>query len=141
MVLGYVRRSRVRGRWYRMSDLNRARLGSWRPKQLNATTAGFPYVLLIVLTVTSFKVGAVGLATHYVTALLSAVAALWLLFMHTLPPARRRPALLPVRASWFGFFTMVPGSYTLRLPRLRTQLASGAAIALIGAISQTEDSQ
>ena len=138
-----------------MSDLNRARLGSWRPKQLNATTAGFPYVLLIVLTVTSFKVGTVGLATHYVTALLSAVAALWLLFMHTLPPARRRPALLPVfvagliaitavlvvRASWFGFFTMVSGSYTLRLPRLRMQLASGAAIALIGAISQTEDSQ
>ncbi len=50
-------------------------------------------------------------------------------------------AVLVVRASWFGFFTMVGGSYTLRLPRLRMQLASGAAIALIGAISQTEDSQ
>ena len=49
-----------------MSDLNRARLGSWRPKQLNATTAGFPYVLLIVLTVTSFKVGTVEIGRAHV---------------------------------------------------------------------------
>jgi signal transduction histidine kinase len=46
-----------------------------------------------------------------------------------------------VRSSWFGFFTTVCGSYTLRLPRLRTQLAGGAFIALMGAVSQTEDSQ
>ena len=138
-----------------MNDINRARLGSWRPKQINVTTAGFPYVLLAVLAATSFKLRAVGLTSHYVTLTLCGVAALWMLFMHTLPPAKRRPALFPVfvaglmaitavlvvRSSWFGFFTTVCGSYTLRLPRLRTQLAGGAFIALMGAISQTEDSQ
>jgi signal transduction histidine kinase len=50
-------------------------------------------------------------------------------------------AVLVVRSSWFGFFTTVCGSYTLRLPRLRMRLVGGSAIALIGAISQTEDSQ
>jgi two-component sensor histidine kinase len=138
-----------------MSDLNRAMLGSWRPKPVNATTAGFPYVLLAVLAVTSFKVGKVGLDSHYVTVMLSALAALWMLFMHALPPTRRRAALYPVfvagliaitavlvvRSSWFGFFTTVCGSYMLRLPRLRPQLVGGSAIALIGALSQTEDSQ
>jgi signal transduction histidine kinase len=138
-----------------VNDINRARLGSWRPKQINVATAGFPYVLLAVLAATSFKLRAVGLTSHYVTLMLCGVAALWMLFMHTLPPAKRRPALFPVfvaglmaitavlvvRSSWFGFFTTVCGSYTLRLPRLRTQLAGGAFIALMGAISQTEDSQ
>jgi len=111
-------------------------------------------VLLAVLAVTSFKVGTAGLDSHYVTVMLSALAALWMLFMHALPPTRRRAALYPVfvagliaitavlvvRSSWFGFFTTVCGSYTLRLPRLRPRLAGGGAIALIGAISQTEDS-
>jgi signal transduction histidine kinase len=138
-----------------MSDTNRARLGTWRPKRVNVTTAGLPYVLLAVLAVTSFKVGTVGLDSHYVTIMLSALAALWMLFMHALPSTRRREALYPVfvagliaisavlvvRSSWFGFFTTVCGSYTLRLPRLRQQLVGGAAIALLGAISQTEDSQ
>jgi signal transduction histidine kinase len=138
-----------------MSDTNRARLGSWRPKPVNVTTAGFPYVLLAVLAVTSFKVGTVGLDSHYVTVMLSALAALWMLFMHALPPTRRRAALYPVfvagliaitavlvvRSSWFGFFSTVCGSYMLRLPRLRPQLVGGSAIALIGALSQTEDSQ
>jgi signal transduction histidine kinase len=138
-----------------MSDINRAMLGSWRPKPVNATTAGFPYVLLALLAATSFKIGSVGLDSHYVTIMLAALAALWMLFMHALPPTRRQAALYPVfvagliaitavlvvRSSWFGFFTTVCGSYTLRLPRLRTQLAGGAFIALMGAVSQTEDSQ
>ena len=138
-----------------MSDLNRARLGSWRPKRINVTTAGFPYVLLLVLSATGLKIHTVGLTSHYLTIMVAVLAALWMLFMHTLPPARRRPALYPVfvaglmaitavlvvRSSWFGFFTTVCGSYTLRLPRLRTQLAGGAFIALMGAVSQTEDSQ
>jgi signal transduction histidine kinase len=138
-----------------MSDLNRARLGSWRPKRINVTTAGFPYVLLLVLSATGLKLRTVGLTSHYLTIMVAVLAALWMLFMHTLPPARRRPALYPVfvaglmaitavlvvRSSWFGFFTTVCGSYTLRLPRLRTQLAGGAFIALMGAVSQTEDSQ
>ena len=138
-----------------MGDLNRAMLGSWRPKPVNVTTAGFPYVLLALLAATSFKVGSVGLDSHYVTMMLAALAALWMLFMHALPPTRRRAALYPVfvagliaitavlvvRSSWFGFFTTVCGSYLLRLPRLRPQFAGGAAIALIGALSQTEDSQ
>jgi signal transduction histidine kinase len=138
-----------------MSDLNRARLGSWRPKRINVTTAGFPYVLLLVLSATGLKIHTVGRTSHYLTIMVAVLAALWMLFMHTLPPARRRPALYPVfvaglmaitavlvvRSSWFGFFTTVCGSYTLRLPRLRTQLAGGAFIALMGAVSQTEDSQ
>jgi signal transduction histidine kinase len=138
-----------------MSDINRARLGSWRPKPVNVTTGGFPYVLLVVLAVTSFKLRSVGLASHYVTIMVCALAALWMLFMHALPPTRRRAALLPVfvagliaitavlvvRSSWFGFFSTVCGSYMLRLPRLRQQFAAGSAVALIGAISQTEDSR
>ena len=138
-----------------MSDINRARLGSWRPKPVNVTTGGFPYLLLVVLAATSFKLRPVGLASHYVTIMVCALAALWMLFMHALPPARRRSALFPVfvagliaitavlvvRSSWFGFFSTVCGSYMLRLPRLRQQFAGGSAIALIGAISQTEDSQ
>ena len=138
-----------------MSDINRARLGNWRPKPVNVTTGAFPYLLLVVLALTSFKLRSVGLASHYVTIMVCALAALWMLLMHALPPMRRRAALYPVfvagliaitavlvvRSSWFGFFTTVCGSYTLRLPRLRQQLAGGAAIALIGAISQTEDSQ
>jgi signal transduction histidine kinase len=138
-----------------MSGTNRAMLGRWPPKRVSLTSVGFPYVLLVVLAVMSFRLLSVGLASHYVTIMVAALAALWMLFMHTLPPARRRPTLYPVfvagltaitavlvvRSSWFGFFTTVCGSYTLRLPRLRMQLAGGAAIALIGAISQTEDSQ
>jgi signal transduction histidine kinase len=138
-----------------MSDINRARLGSWRPKPVNVATGGFPYLLLVVLAVTSFRLRSAGLASHYVTIMVCALAALWMLFMHALPPTRRRAALFPVfvagliaitavlvvRTSWFGFFTTVCGSYTLRLPRLRQQLAAGSAIALIGAISQTEDSR
>ena len=132
-----------------------ARLGGRLSKPVTMTTAGLPYLLLVVLALTSFKVGSVGLASHYVTVMVGALAALWMLFMHTLLPTKRREALFPVfvagliaitavlvvRASWFGFFTTVCGSYTLRLPRLRPRLAGGAAIALIGAISQTEDSQ
>ena len=127
-----------------MSDINRARLGNWRPKPVNVTTAGFPYVLLAVLAVTSIKVGTVGLDSHYVTIMLSALAALWMLFMHTLPSTKRRAALYPVfvagliaitavlvvRSSWFGFFTTVCGSYMLRLPRLRPQFVAGSAVAL-----------
>src|ERR1700733_1031501 len=138
-----------------MSDINRARLGHWRPKPVNVTTAGFPYVLLAVLAVTSIKVGTVGLDSHYVTIMLSALAALWILFMHGLLSTKRRAALYPVfvagliaitavlvvRSSWFGFFTTVCGSYMLRLPRLRPQFVAGSAVALLGALSQTEDSQ
>jgi signal transduction histidine kinase len=138
-----------------MSDINRARLGNWRPKQVSVTTAAFPYALLLVLSVTSLKLRAVGLHSHYLTLMVAALAAFWILFMHTLPAARRRPALFPVfvaglmvitavlvvRSSWFGFFTTVCGSYTLRLPRLRAQLAGGSFIALMGAVSQTENSQ
>jgi signal transduction histidine kinase len=138
-----------------MDGTNRGMLDGWLPKHVTLTSVGFPYLLLVVLAATSFRLRSVGLASYYVTITVCALAALWMLFMHTLPPARRRTALYPVfvaglivisavlvvRASWFGFFTTVCGSYTLRLPRVRMQLAGGAAIALIGAISQTEDSQ
>jgi signal transduction histidine kinase len=138
-----------------MSDINRARLGNWRPKPVNVTTAGLPYLLLVVLSATSLKIRSVGLTSHYVTIMACALAALWMLFMHTLPPTRRRAALFPVfvagliaitavlvaRSSWFGFFTTVCGSYMRRLPSLRLQLVAGSAIALLGAISQTEDSR
>jgi signal transduction histidine kinase len=138
-----------------MNGTNRAMLDGWLPKHVTLTSVGFPYLLLVVLAATSFRLRSVGLTSYYVTITVCALAALWMLFMHTLPPARRRAALYPVfvaglivisavlvvRASWFGFFTTVCGSYTLRLPRVRMQLAGGAAIALIGAISQTEDSQ
>lgn len=139
-----------------MSGANRARLDGWlQRKPVIVTAAGVPYLLLAVLAGTSFKPRTVGLASHYETLMLCVLAALWMLFMHTLHPARRRAALmlvfvagmiaitavLVVRVSWFGFFGAVCFGYSRRLPRLRQQLAGAGAVAVIGAISQTEDSR
>ena len=83
---------------------------------------------------------------------LSAVAAVWMLFMFTLRPHWRDRQkemavffvglvvimfVLVIRATWFGFFTFTSAFYALRILRWPWRLAGISATGIMAAISET----
>jgi signal transduction histidine kinase len=130
----------------------RARVQSaLRQKPAAVASAALPYGMIAVLAVLTIPLQHASHAGLAVDVSLCVLAALWLLVLNTLWP--RRPgtagatmfvtglfvitAALVVRDSWFGFFVAVGFGYTRTLLRWPWQQAGAAAVAVIGAMSQT----
>jgi signal transduction histidine kinase len=134
----------------------RPRLERWhRGKSVVATAAGIPYLLLLVIAAVSLPWDTAGPASsRELDVGLCLLAAAWMLVMYTLRPVRRPgsasmavfvtglmviSAALVARDSWFGFFAAVPFGFARNLLRWPWQLAAAAGLALISAMSQTEN--
>jgi signal transduction histidine kinase len=83
---------------------------------------------------------------------LCAAAVLWILFMYSLHPAWRRSMpqvaifvagllvldlALVIRDSWFGFFTLIPSTISLKYLPWPWRLAGASGVAFVSAVSQT----
>jgi signal transduction histidine kinase len=137
-----------------MSDrLSRSRLYGWVERRSVDTIwgLGIPYVLLAALTALTLPWHTRG-DTLPIDLSLSAVAAGWMLWL--LHPAWRQrtpyrevfvtgliaiTAALVLRDSTFGFYISVDFFYARRMLRWPRQLVAAAAIAVVAALSQTED--
>jgi signal transduction histidine kinase len=134
----------------------RPRLERWhRGKSVVATAAGIPYLLLLVIAAISLPWDTAGPASSpELDVGLCLLAAAWMLVMYTLRPVRRPgsasmavfvtglmviSAVLVARDSWFGFFAAVPFGFARNLLRWPWQMAAAAGLAVISAMSQTEN--
>jgi signal transduction histidine kinase len=134
----------------------RPRLERWhRGKSVVATAAGIPYLLLLVIAAVSLPWDTAGPASSpELDVGLCLLAAAWMLVMYTLRPVRRPgsasmavfvtglvaiSAVLVARDSWFGFFAAVPFGFARNLLRWPWQMAAAAGLAVISAMSQTEN--
>jgi signal transduction histidine kinase len=134
----------------------RPRLERWhRGKSVVATAAGVPYLLLAVIAAVSLSWDTAGPASsRELDVGLCLLAATWMLVMYTLRPVRRPgsasmtvfvtgliviTAVLVARDSWFGFFAAVAFGFARNLLRWPWQMAGAASLAVIAAMSQTEN--
>ena len=140
-----------------MSGAIRARLDGWRMyRSVAMAEAGTPYLLLAILAGSTFAVRGEHGTELLVDVSLCAATAAWMLGMYTLNPAWRRrtrhmtvfvggllvlTAILTARDSWFGFFIAVCIGFARELLPWPLPLRVGAVVAVIAAMSQTEDSQ
>jgi signal transduction histidine kinase len=139
-----------------MSGAARSRLDRWhRGRSVVSTAPGVPYLLLLVIAAVSIPWDTAGPASsRELDVGLCLLAAAWMLVMYTLRPTRRPGSasmavfvtglmvvtvVLVARDSWFGFFAAVPFGYVRNLLRWPWQLAGAASVAVIAAISQTEN--
>lgn len=140
-----------------MNGAIRARRDSWRQsKALIVSEAGIPYVLLAVVAASSFAARREHGTQLLTDSSLCAITAAWMLGMYTLNHDWRRrtqhmavfvvgltvlTAVLTVRDAWFGFFVPACIGYARELLPWRWQVAAGVGVAVIGALSQTENTQ
>jgi signal transduction histidine kinase len=134
--------------------LSRSRLYGWVERRSVDTIwgLGIPYVLLAALTALTLPWHTARGDTLLLDLSLSALAAGWMLWL--LHPAWRQrtpyrevfvagliaiTTLLVLRDSTFGFYISVDFFYARRMLRWPRQLAAAAAIAVLAALSQTED--
>lgn len=138
-----------------MNSAIRARLDNWRQHKSVATSeAFFPYLLLAVLAGSQFASAGEHGTRLLVDVALCVITAAWMLGMYTLNPAwrsRTRPmavfvaglvlltGILTVRDAWFGFFIAVSLGYAREVLPWPWPMAVTASLAVIGALSQTEN--
>jgi signal transduction histidine kinase len=132
-----------------------AGVGAWvsrsqRPGLLSLSAAGMPYALLVVLAAITLPWRKAHPAGLVVDLALCALAAAWMLCLHTLRrPSRRAPHapvfvfglivitwFLVVRDGWFGFFSAVCFGHAHARLRWPWRLAGSSAIAFVAATSQ-----
>jgi signal transduction histidine kinase len=138
-----------------MGETLRAMLDSLRRhKSATASEAFFPYLLLAILAGSYFASAGEHGTRLMVDVVLCAITAAWMLGMYTLHPAwrsRTRPmavfvaglvlltGILTVRDAWFGFFIAVCLGYARELLPWPWPIAVTAVLAVIAALSQTEN--
>jgi signal transduction histidine kinase len=116
------------------------------------TVTILPYVMLAVCVMLTLVFQTSTPGTMVINLALSALAGAWILCLFTLHPGwRDRPrimgvfyvgllvimAVLVVRATWYGLFTLTAWFYAVRLLRWPWPLLGAAAVGVMGAISQT----
>jgi signal transduction histidine kinase len=142
-----------------MNGAIRARLANVRHdlrqhKSVAASEALFPYLLLAVLAGSQFASDGERGTRLLVDVTLCLITAAWMLGMYTLNPAwrsRTRPmavfvaglvllaGILTVRDAWFGFFIAVCLGFAREVLRWPGPMAAAASLAVVGALSQTEN--
>jgi signal transduction histidine kinase len=140
-----------------MNGAIHSRLGGWRKRRsVVLAETGFPYLFLAVLAATSFTARGLRGTELLVDVSLCAITAAWMLGMYTLTPARRRrtrhmavfvagllvlTTILVLRDSWFGFFIAVCFAFAREVLPWPWPMYVGGGLGVVGALSQTEDSQ
>jgi signal transduction histidine kinase len=124
----------------------------WQQKPVIVTAEGVPYFLLLVLAASIFTLTDEHGTELLINVSLCVATALWMLGMYTLNPARHRrsgpmavfvaglmvlTAVLVIRDSWFGFFTVLCFAYSRSLLRWPWQMVGAEATVVIAALSQT----
>jgi signal transduction histidine kinase len=140
-----------------MREAPRARLNGWLQRRpVFMARAGTPYLLLAVLAASTFTVRDEHGTSLLIDVSLCAATAAWMLGMYTLNPAWRRrtphmavfvagllvlTAVLTARSGWFGFFIVVSLACARQLLPWPWPMYVAGGVALIGALSQTEDTR
>jgi signal transduction histidine kinase len=140
-----------------MREALRARLNGWlQHRSVFMARAGTPYLLLAVLAASTLTVRGEHGTSLLIDVSLCAVTAAWMLGMYTLNPGWRRrvppmavfvagllvlTAVLTARSGWFAFFGVVSLACARQLLPWPWPMYVAGGIALIGALSQTEDTR
>ncbi|HXT92351.1 MAG TPA: sensor histidine kinase [Trebonia sp.] len=140
-----------------MNSAIHARLSGWRKRRgVVLAETGFPYLFLAVLAATSFTARGLRGTELLVDISLCALTAAWMLGMYTLNPAWRRRTrhmavfvagllvlvtILVLRDSWFGFLIAVCFAFAREALPWPWPMYVGGGLGVVGALSQTEDSQ
>ena len=140
-----------------MREALRARLNGWlQQRSVFMARAGTPYLLLAVLAASTLTVRDEHGTSLLIDVSLCAVTAAWMLGMYTLNPGWRKrvphmavfvagllvlTAVLTARSGWFGFFIVVSLACARQLLPWPWPMYVAGGVALIGALSQTEDTQ
>ncbi len=138
-------------RRYRQTRLDRgARLDLWERLEQPAL-AVLPYIMLVVSVVATVFIEHGAGRSLLIDLALSALAAVWMLWLFTLHPAwRERPrvmavffvvllviaAVLVIRAPWYGFFAYTMYFFAFWLPAGKWRLVAVLSVAWVAATSQ-----
>jgi signal transduction histidine kinase len=138
-------------RRYRQTRLDRgARLDLWERLEQPAL-AILPYVMLVVSVIATVFIEHSAERSLLIDLALSALAAVWMLWLFTLHPAwRERPrlmavffivllviaAVLVIRAPWYGFFAYTLYFFAFWLPAGKWRLVAVLLVAWVAATSQ-----
>jgi signal transduction histidine kinase len=138
-------------RRYRQTRLDRgARLDLWERLEQPAL-AILPYVMLVVSVIATGFIEHSSGRSLLIDVALSALAAVWMLWLFTLHPAwRERPrvmavffivllviaAVLVIRAPWYGFFAYTLYFFAFWLPAGKWRLVAVLSVAWVAATSQ-----
>ncbi|HTU74140.1 MAG TPA: sensor histidine kinase [Trebonia sp.] len=130
-------------------------MGAWvvasqRPGLLSMSAAGMPYAVLVVLAAITLPWRTVHTPGMVLDLSMCALAAIWMLALHTLRRPSRRAEHAPVFVfglivitwflvigdGWFGFFTAVCFGHAHARLRWPWRLAGSSAVAFVAATSQ-----